>query len=113
MKTENIIEGLNRHIEIRRKELGIDTSGHLILTKKITTNTSFKAYKTYEYTLWYRDFKDKYRIITISKTDRVIGNEEDILKELDIDLCIAIFNWIGTDFYNKIMKGEYDGNEIE
>ena len=34
MKTEDIVEGLNRHIEAKREESGIKTTGHLILHKE-------------------------------------------------------------------------------
>ena len=48
MRVEDIIEGFNKHIEEKRKELNINTKGHLVLQKLITPSPTFKAYKFYE-----------------------------------------------------------------
>ena len=47
MRVEDIVEGFNKHIEEKRKELNINTKGHLVLQKLITPSPTFKAYKFY------------------------------------------------------------------
>ena len=37
------------------------------------------------------------------------GQEENMLKEMNIMLSTLIFNWIGSDFYEVVIKGEYNG----
>ena len=37
------------------------------------------------------------------------GQEESILRKMDIMLSTSIFNWIGSDFYEAFIKGEYNG----
>lgn len=110
MKAEDIIEGLNKHIETRREERGIKTTGHLVLQKEIMPHSSFKAYKVFKYTLWFTNKGKSYRLITIQHTARVLdGQEEMLLREMDIMLSINIFNWIGSNFYEAVIKGEYNG----
>ena len=43
MKAEDIIEGLNKHIEIRRGERGIENVGHIVLQREIIPHSSFKV----------------------------------------------------------------------
>lgn len=45
MKAEDIVEGLNRHIEDRRSGRNISSKGHLILQRVIEPHPTFKAYK--------------------------------------------------------------------
>ena len=51
MRVEDIIEGLNRHIEYKRGLLGVNTTGHLVLQKSINPHPTFKAYKEYNYSI--------------------------------------------------------------
>ena len=37
------------------------------------------------------------------------GQEENMLREMNIMLSTSIFNWIGSDFYEAVIKGEYNG----
>lgn len=109
MKVEDIIEGLNRHIENKRKDLNIAAKGHIVLQKEINTNSSFKAYKNYRYTVWFTNRKS-HRLITVSQSARVIdGQEEFIERQMNIILCQYLFDWIGSDSYNKVINGEYNG----
>lgn len=41
MKAEDIIEGLNKHIETRRSERGIGNVGHMVLQKEIMPHSRF------------------------------------------------------------------------
>lgn len=112
MKVEDIIEGLNRHIEAKRKDKDIKTTGHLILQKEIIPHTSFKAYKIYKYTLWFTKKGKSYKVITVQHTAKVLDGQEDIMnREINIMLSNMIFNWIGSNFYEQIINGDYNGYE--
>ena len=111
MKLEEVIEGLNRHIENKRKSLGINPlQGHLVLQKTVKSNDTFKAYKEYNFTIWFVKGRDRFVALMLNYRDRVIdGQEERIMKEMTIRLSEMIFNWIGSNFYEQVVKGEYNG----
>ena len=110
MKAEDIIEGLNKHIETRRSERGIENVGHMVLQKEIMPHSSFKVYKTYKYTLWFTKRGKSYKVIVLEHTAKVPdGQEESMLREMNIMLSNMIFNWIGSNFYEAVIKGEYNG----
>ena len=110
MKAEDIIEGLNRHIETRRSERGIENVGHMVLQKEIMPHSSFKVYKIYKYTLWFTKRGKSYEVMKIQHTAKVPdGQEESMLREMNIMLSTSIFNWIGSYFYEVVIKGEYNG----
>lgn len=110
MKAEDIIEGLNKHIEIRRGERGIENVGHIVLQREIIPHSSFKVYKTYKYTLWLTKRDKSYEVMKIQHTAKVPdGQEESMLREMNIMLSTMIFNWIGSDFYEQVINGEYNG----
>lgn len=110
MKAEDIIEGLNKHIETRRSERGIENVGHMVLQKEIIPHSSFKVYKIYRYTLWFTKRGKSYKVMTAQHIAKVPdGQEENMLKEMNIMLSTLIFNWIGSDFYEVVIKGEYNG----
>ena len=109
MKAEDIIEGLNRHIETKRQSLSIMTTGHLVLQKSMKPHQTFKAYKEYEYVLWFVKGGKKCRVITLKHTAKVLdGQEESLLGELNIMLSELIFNWIGSPFYDNVIMGKYN-----
>ena len=110
MKAEDIIEGLNLHIETKRKDRGIKTTGHLVLQKEIMSHSSFKAYKIYKYTLWFVKKGKAYEVIVLQYTEKVLdGQEENMNRKMNIMLSNMIFNWIGSNFYEAVIKGEYNG----
>lgn len=110
MKAEDIIEGLNKHIETRRSERGIENVGHMVLQKEIMPHSSFKVYKIYKYTLWFTKRGKSYEVMRIQHTAKVPdGQEESMLREMNIMLSTMIFNWIGSDFYEQVINGEYNG----
>ena len=112
MKSEDIIEGLNKHIETRRKKEGINTSGHLILHKDIEPHSSFKAYKTYRYTLWFVKNKKSYRVLILQHIDKVLDNqEENMIRKMNIMFSELLFNWIRSDYYIDVINGTYKGVE--
>lgn len=110
MKAEDIIEGLNRHIETRRSERGIKNIGHIVLQREIMPHSSFKVYKIYKYTLWFTKRGKSYEVMEIQHTAKVPdGQEENMLREMNIRLSTLIFNWIGSASYEAVIKGEYNG----
>ena len=110
MKVEDIIEGLNKHIETRRSERGIENVGHMVLQKEIIPHSSFKVYKTYKYILWFTKRGKSYKVMKIQHTAKVPDyQEESMSKEMNIILSTSIFNWIGSDSYEAVIKGEYNG----
>ena len=110
MKAEDIIEGLNLHIETKRKDRGIKTTGHLVLQKEINPHSSFKAYKIYKYTLWFAKKGKSYEVMVLEHTANVLdGQEENMSREMNIMLSNMIFNWIGSCFYEEVIRGEYNG----
>ena len=112
MKLEDIIEGLNRHIETRREQEGIMATGHLVLQKEILPHSSFKAYKIYEHTLWFTQKGKSYKVIVLQHTAKVIdGQEENMNKEMNIMFSELLFNWIRSDYYMDVINGTYKGAE--
>ena len=110
MKAEDIIEGLNQSIEDKRDALKIKATGHLVLQRTVKPHQTFKAYKEYESVVWFVKDGKKYRVIRLTWTAKVLdGQEETVLREINIRLSRLIFNWIGSSFYEQVIKGEYNG----
>lgn len=110
MKAEDIIEGLNKFIEDKRNILGIKTTGHLVLQRVIELHQIFKVYKKYKFVIWFIKNNKKHKVITIRKIARILnGQEETIIREMGVELSRLMFNWIGSDFYEQVIKGEYNG----
>lgn len=110
MQIEDLIEAFNLTIRQYRKSNNIDSKSHIVLQKNIEQNNTFKAYKTYVRTLWYVNGRNKYIILKVSHTDKVIdGQEEKIIKAVDMQLAIALFEFIDTEYYDQIRRGEYYG----
>ena len=110
MKAEDIIEGLNKSIEDKRGILNIKATGHLVLQRTVKPHQTFKAYKEYESIVWFVKGGKKYRIITVKETAKVLdGQEEIMIRRMNVELSRLIFNWIGSDFYEQVINGEYNG----
>lgn len=110
MRAEDIVEGLNRHIEDRRSQRDISSKGHLVLQRLIEPHPTFKAYKTYKAILWFVKGKNKHIVIELSHSAKVLdGQEESMCQYINTELCRLIFNWIGSSFYEEVIKGEYNG----
>lgn len=110
MNAEDIVQGLNNHIKEVRKINNIDSRGHLVLVRSIDTNRSFKAYKTYKSVLYFVNNKHKYKVFVCSLTAKVLQGQEDKMKEdIDIEFLQSLFNFLQTEYYNKIINGEYNG----
>ena len=110
MQIEDLIEAFNLTISQYRKLHNIDSKSHIVLQKNIEQNNTFKAYKTYVRTLWYVNGRNKYIIFKVSHTDKVLdGQEEKIIKAVDMQLAIALFEFMDTEYYDQVRKGEYYG----
>ena len=92
MKAEDIVEGLNRHIETKRLENGIKKDiGHLVLQKEILPHHTFKVYKNYRYTLWFIKNKKSYQVISFQQSHKVLKEIEDnIIKKVNITFITNI-----------------------
>ena len=114
MKAEDIIEGLNKSIEDKREAFKIKTTGHLVLQRTVKPHQTFKAYKEYEFVIWFVKGGKKYRVITVKETAKVLdGQEESMIRRVNVELSRLIFNWIGSNFYEQVIKGEYNGYSYE
>lgn len=114
MRMEDMVEGLNRHIEGQRVIRNIITHGHLVFQLSITPHETIKAYKKYEAVVWFVKDKAKHRVVTATQTAKVIeGEDKHILRVLNIELSKTLFSFIGTEIYNQIIEGTYDGNTNE
>ena len=112
MKIEDIIKQLNRHIESRRDALKINTKTHLVLMKSVKPNETFKAYKEVKLCLYYVKGKEHYKVLNLTHTCKILsGQEESTIDNVSKDFMLMIFNWMGSDFYKQIIKGEYKGYE--
>lgn len=109
MKIEDIIESLNKHIEDKRNLQKLhNLSGHLVLQKFIDTNSTFKAYKIINYTLWFVNLDKKYKVLHIQNTYKLLeGQEEKVFKDIEIKFVEMLFNWIGSNFYEEVINGTY------
>lgn len=109
MKAEDIVEGLNRHIETKRLENGIKKDiGHLVLQKEILPHHTFKVYKNYRYTLWFIKNKKSYQVISFQQSYKVLKEIEDnIIKKVNITFIELIFNWINSSSYEEVINGNY------
>lgn len=108
MRAEEVIKGLNKHIEDKRCSNNIKATGHLVLQKTITPHSTFKAYKLYEDIVWFVKGNKKYEVLSVKHNSNVSSAE----REVTILLCQAIFNWIESVFYDQVINGTYTGYEI-
>ena len=110
MQIEDLIEAFNLTISQYRKLHNIDSKSHIVLQKNIEQNSTFRAYKTYVRTLWYVNGRNKYIIFKVSHTDKVLeGQEEKIIRAVDMQLAIALFEFMVTEYYDQVRKGKYYG----
>lgn len=114
MKAEDIVEGLNLHIEDIRNARHINTKGHLVLQRTITANPTFKAYKTYKAVIWFVKDKSKYAVLSTDHTAKVLdGQEEKVERIINVNLCHYLFNWINSDYYNQVVEGVFKGYDAK
>lgn len=101
MEAADIVEALNQYHE----EQGI--GGQFVLHKTIEPNETVKAYKRFEFIVWFIKDKNKIRTVTVSFTGRVVSDREAELadKHLCISLSKALFKFISSNDYAKIVYG--------
>ena len=114
MRAEDIIEALNKHIEEKRKDNNVSTKGHLVLQRMILANPTFKTYKSYYNTLWFVKNKKEYEVLSVKYVIKACEcTEEQAYKRISMELCNSIFNWIGSEYYNQVINGEFIGIKKE
>ena len=99
MKAEDIVEGLNRFLEERRTELGIEAKGFFVLQREINQHPTFKAFKEYRNTLWYVKGSKKTRVVVVNLTEKVIdpNSEDATIRKINTELSKQIFGLISKD----------------
>jgi len=108
MSIEDIIESLNRHINLERKAQKISANSHLVLQRTIEPNPTFKSYKKYEWIVWLIDNDCKYKVIVVSLQEKVLKEQEESMnKRLSNILLEALFGFIRTEDYNRVVNGNY------
>ena len=113
MTAENIIEGLNNYIENIRNCQTVQSSGHIVLRREIQINSTFKAYKTYKYTLYFINNSKAYTICTIEKTAKVLEGQEDKMnKDMGILLVQQLLDIANSDYFKQVIEGTYALNRV-
>lgn len=96
MRAEDIVEGLNRHIEDRRSERDIPSKGHLVLQRVVEPHPTFKVYKTYKAILKYG--WENMMVTILYSEDRNVSTN-DLLNKLEIEF-ISKYNTLTPNGYN-------------
>ena len=109
MKVEDIIEGLNLHIEIKRRDNKIDAKGHLVMQKEIKVNPTFKAYKEYTVTIWLLNPKNRKKtaVLTYKKTDKFLDSNDKNLTLAEKEICTGIFSFCRQQGFEEVIEGTY------
>lgn len=108
MNAHNFITVLNEEFEANKSK------AHFVLLRKTTYSAVSKAYKEYEYTLYYIIGKSKYTVTTINHTARVVTDkeEENVQTYMAEQLLHRIFSLFqDTENYHKMLNGEFKGYE--
>ncbi len=111
MRTEDLIDCFNKHIQYRRSESGIDTTGYIAYQYSVTAHKTFKALKEYNVIVWFIKDGRKYMVLTINQ---VISPPSlkgvSTSDELSKIICEALFNLIGSNIYEQVISGDYNDN---
>ena len=108
MRPEDIVEGLNKHIEDIRVQRKIITDGHLVFQLTIAPHETIKAYKKYEAIVWFVKDGNKYRVATVKQVAKVIeGEDKFIMRVIYIELSRALFSLVNKEEFQQIIKGNY------
>lgn len=111
MRLEEMVEGLNKHIEEIRAQRKIITDGHLVFQLTIAPHETIKAYKKYEAIVWFVKCGNKYRVATVKQVAKVIeGDDKCIMRVIDIDMSKMLFSLVNKKEFQQIIMGEYNGN---
>lgn len=112
MKADIVVEGLNRCLEDLRLFREIDNKGHFVLRREVNIPTSFtKSIKEFVANLYFVRDRKSYLIINKSFTGKSTTEEEEekCRREVDIQLCQAIFFLMSQSVVMDIMvEGRHD-----
>ena len=110
MRIEDIVAGLNKHIDTKREERGIKHNSRLILHRQINSTPNFPAYKEFNARVWFCYKGQSHTVFMIKLTEKVLAGQEDKLwTSMTTTLLDEIFNWIGSEGYNRVIEGTYEG----
>ena len=108
MRVEDIIECFNKYIDSVRTIKGFNKDSFLKAHKTITC-ASVRLYKTFEVTVWFIKGRTRYKVLTVSITDRVPTDQEDKMwTRVEMLLLKQLFSLRDTDKYTQIITGEYN-----
>ena len=114
MRIEDMVEGLNKHIEVERVRRNIITHGHLVFQLSITQHPTIKAYKEYKAVVWFTKDKKNYKVAQVSQVAKVVDEQDKyIMRVINIDMSKALFSLVSKDVFQKIIEGELDGDSNE
>lgn len=101
MEAVDIVEALNQYHE----EQGI--GGQFVLQKSVEPNETVKAYKKFEFIVWFVKDKIKTRAVTVRFTGRVVSDKdiESANRTLCISLTKMLFKFVSSNDYAKIVYG--------
>lgn len=112
MELENIIEHINKTINIERRKLGINCDTRLIV-HRVTNPTKINAYKEVQCKIWLVGKSIKYPLVISSVVTRLVTDAEK--KGAKDNLEYAVFGelcrLLTLGIFNKIVKGEFYGDE--
>ena len=113
MRIEEMVEGLNRHIEEERVNRGVNLNSHLVFQLSISPHDTIKAYKKYEAVVWFVKSGLKYRVATVNELAKVVdGEDKHIMRVINIDMSKMLFSLINKRTFQQIIEGTYgDTNE--
>ena len=112
MDAVGIVETLNIKFESMKCKKGV----HFILHKEIECNSFSKAYKEYKWTLWYINNGEKFKVITLSHTSRIVTEREELemIKYMEELLLTFIFNLLQDyDNLTLMLDGRYKGIDTD
>lgn len=97
-------------VEAFKNYIGIPNNTNIVL-QKVKTPSSIKAYKIYEWILWYISTVGKYQIFTIKDTLRETTDQEleSNINKMENELLKRIFNLLGTQEAGAMSNGNFRG----
>jgi hypothetical protein len=112
MKLEDIIEHINKTINIERRKSEINCDTRLIVHRK-TIPTKINAYKEVQCIIWLVGTNIKYPLLTIKTTARLVTDtEKETIKEATESAVFGeLCRLLTLGIFNKIVKGEFYGDE--
>ena len=109
MKVEDVVEGLNRYVEDCRQLLNIKNKSFFVMRKNMQVNSSFKAYKSINETLYLVNRDSKEAVVDIVYSSRIVtGQDETAYDKADIDKTMEYFNGQDDISYKIILVHEPD-----